>query len=168
MRRTGLILLGLALILLIGRIGLGFLRAPDDAGLIREALNETTKAAREGRPGGVLDYLSAEASLNGQKAPDVRGIADSIRRYSPDVKLNSTDATIAGNEARVVTAGEVSFGILNARATVPLNRVTITLTKEEDRDFLIIPTHRWRVTKVEVPEQEATDLIQKLGGLYGG
>lgn len=173
MRRTGLILLGLALVLLLGRVGLGSLRAPDDAKLIREALTEATKAAREGRSGGVLDNISAEASLNGQQfgtnSVNPRQISDTIRRFSPDLKLQSTAATITGDEARVVTPAEISYGILNARATVPLGKVTIVLRKEEDRDFLIVPTHRWRVTGIEIPSEEAQRLIGAFsGGSFGG
>ena len=173
MRRTGLILLGLALVLLLGRVGLGFLRAPDDAKLVREALTEATKAAREGRAGGVLDNISTSVALNGQQfgtdSVNPRQISDTIRRFSPDVKLDSTEATIAGDEARVVTPASVSYGILAARATVPLGKVTIVLRKEADRDFLIVPTHRWRVTGIEIPSEEAQKILGAFNaGGFGG
>lgn len=172
MRRVGLIFLGLALVLLVGRVGLGFLRAPDDATLIREALTEATKAAREGRPGGVLDNISTQVAVNGEsyggQGLDTRQFADTIRKLSPDVRLTSTDATITGDEARVVTPAEVSYGILNARASLPLGKVTIVLKKEADRDFLIVPTHRWRVSGVEIPSEEAQKIIGAFGGNFGG
>lgn len=171
MRRVGLILLGLALVLLVGRVGLGFLRAPDDAQLIREALAEATKAAREGRPGGVLENISQEVSLNGQSyggSVNTREIADRIRKASPDLQLKNTNATVTGDEARVVTPASLSLGFLNARISIPFEKVTITLKKEEDRDFLIIPTHRWRVTGIEISDEEAQRLQGAFGSSFGG
>lgn len=168
MRRTGLILLGLALVLLVGRIGLGLLRTPDDQKLVQEAIAEATKAAREGRPGGVLDNISSEVALNGERPPDLRSVSDYVRRYSPDVTLDSTAATVTGDEARVVTPAQLSVGVLAARTTVPLGKITIVLTKEADRDFLIIPTHRWRVTGIEIPATTANELRQKADALSGG
>lgn len=167
MRRAGLLLLGLALVLLVGRIGLGFLHAPDDQRLVREALAEATKAAREGRAGGVLDNISAEVALNGERPPNLSGVADVVRRYSPDVKLASTAAAVTGDEARVVTPAELSVGVGPLRTAFPLGQITIVLRKEPDHDFLIIPTHRWRVTRIEVPQTTASDLAAKIGALGG-
>ena len=166
MRRAGLVLLGIALLLLVGRIGFGLVRPPDDQALIRQAIAEATKASREGQPGGVLDNLSAEASLNGQTAESPRQIADVVRRLHPDLELASEDATITGDEARVVGPAKLTLGVLNAKRTYDVAKMTVILKREEARDLLVIPTHRWRVSRVEVPEEVLGGLIA--GAAFGG
>ena len=166
MRRAGLALLGIALLLLVCRIGLGLVRKPDDQALIRQAIAEATKASREGRPGGVLDNLSAEASLNGQTADSRGQIADVVRRLRPDLQLSSGEATITGDEARVVGPAKLTLGILNAKRTYDIAKITVILRREDDRDLLVIPTHRWRVSRAEVPDEVVAGLIA--GAAFGG
>ncbi len=166
MRRAGLVLLGFALLLVLGRIGLGLVRPPDDARLIREAIAEAAKASREGRPGGVLDALSSEASLNGQTAESPRQIADVVRRLQPDLQIASIEPTITGDEARVVSPAKLTLGLLGAKRTYDVARLTVVLGREDDRDLLVIPTHRWRVRRVEVPEDVLGGLLA--GAAFGG
>ena len=162
MRRVGFSLVGAALVLILIGLGLGLTRRPDDKALVRQAILEATKAAREGRPGGVLDNISAEATLNGQGAGSQRQIVEAVRKFRPDVALKEADPTIIGDEARVTTSGTVTLGILNATRTFDLSRATVVLTKEADRTFFVIPSHRWRVTRVEIPDEVAASLVGQL------
>lgn len=159
MRKTGLVLVGVAVLILLAAFGIGLLRQPSDAQLVRQAIEEAAKAAREGRPGGVLDNLSAEASLNGQTAPSLGAIADTIRRFRPDVELQPADPKIIGDEARVATSGTVTVGLAAAKTSLPISKVTVVLAKEPDTFMLLIPTHKWRVTRVELPDEVAQTLL---------
>ena len=92
---------GVVAVLVLGKIGLGFLHQPDDKTLILEAVQEAQKASREGRPGGVLDFLSvASLKVNDQDATGSRrDIADYIKKQKPDIQFKEVDPKIFGETA---------------------------------------------------------------------
>ena len=169
MRRTGLVLLGIALLLVIGRFVLGSVRGPNDVQLVKDAIAEATKASREGRAGAVFENLSIEASLNGQTA-DRRSIGDVIKRAKPDLTLDTIEPQIIGDEARVTSPAKITVGILAAKQSYDLAKITVVLKKENEPQWLIFPGHRWRVTRVDVPEETIAPLAAQFAGaaLGGG
>lgn len=51
---------GIVAALVVGRIAIGLINQPDDKTLIMKALKEAQVASKEGKPGGVLDFLSSD------------------------------------------------------------------------------------------------------------
>ncbi len=124
----------------------------DDQKLIQEAITEAIKAGKDGRPGGVLDNISIDFKINDQDAGSRFQIADYVKKMKPEVQLPPYSAQIFGEEAIITTPMTLNVGILTARTDVPIKEVTIKMRKEDARKWLIIPTHRWRVAEVKVPQ----------------
>ena len=81
---------GIVGLLLIGKVGLGFLNQPDDKTLITEAIKEAQKASKEGRPGGVMDFLSV--SHNSQCRDQFEeGRSPRVVHYSKKILENHTN-----------------------------------------------------------------------------
>lgn len=141
----GVLMLGAAGVLLLGS-------KVDDQKLIQEAITEAIKAGKDGRPGGVLDNISIDFRINDQDAGSRFQIADYVKKMKPEVQLPPYTAQIFGDEAIITTPMTLNVGILTARTDIPLKDVTIKMRKEDARKWLVIPTHRWRVAEVKVPQ----------------
>lgn len=143
---------GVVVLLLVGKVALGFLNQPDDKTLIREAVLEAQKASREGRPGGVLDFLSNSLVVNEGEAGGYKGeIAKFIKNQKPDVEFQSLEPQIFGETARIETQGSVKVSILSFTKDVPIPNVVINLKKEVDHEWLIIPKKSWKITEIRAP-----------------
>ena len=141
---------GVVAVLVLGKIGLGFLHQPDDKTLILEAVKEAQKASREGRPGGVLDFLSvASLKVNDQDATGSRrDIADYIKKQKPDIQFKEVDPKIFGETAIMETSATVKVSLGPISQEVPIPKATINLKKEEDREWFIIPKKSWKITEI--------------------
>lgn len=163
MGKTGklLALLGGLLAIALGiRYAITAFSSPDDQTLIRQALDESIKASREGRPGGVMELLSRDLRVNEMPVNVNTQVLQFIRDSKPNVRLENDEAIIAGNEAKIVSPVQVDVKFLAVSRTVHLNEVTLTFHKEEAREWLIIPTKKWRLTKVEAPPSSLYELLQ--------
>src|SRR5580658_486734 len=88
--------LGMLLVLLIGgKVILSVTHPQDDKKMIQDALSESILASKEGRPGGVMDKLSANIKYNNQDVGgSERDIARYIRSNKPDIVVENTDPDI--------------------------------------------------------------------------
>lgn len=151
---------GLILVLVLGRIAIGFINQPDDKTLIMTALKEAQKASKEGKPGGVLDLLSRDLEVNAQEASGFRGeAAKYIRNMKPDVEFQDADPQINGENARLETSAKMKIGMLGISREINIPQVTINLVKEESREWLLIPVKSWKITNIEVSPQAITEFL---------
>ena len=135
--------------------GLGVLfvvTAPSDEDLIREALEESVQASRDGRPGVVLDHLSRSLTFNGIPVGSRADIAEFVRKSKPDIKLGPVDPVIEGDVATVVTSVRVNVSLpgFTAEQTVP--QVQIKLERQTGVRWLLLPGTKWRISEVTVPD----------------
>ena len=143
-------------VLLVGKISLGFLNQPDDRTLITEAIKEAQKASKDGRPGGVLDFLSLNLSLNDAEIPAGRSdIANYIKNSKPDFEFTKIEPVITGEDARIESPATVKIGVAMFSKEVTIPNVVIKLKKEVDHDWLIIPKKSWKITEIRA---DVTDL----------
>jgi hypothetical protein len=148
----------LALLVLIGiRVGMDVAGRQDDRQLIREALAAATESSKSGQPGGALDLLSKNLTMNSESLPvDRQTVAKFIREQKPVVEVDKIEPQIIGEEGRVVTPVSLSLGIFGEK-TLP--NVTMIFAKEDDRLYGIIPVKKWRMTEIRVPQESWTSLI---------
>jgi hypothetical protein len=154
---------GTAVVLLLAaRVGIGFLNQPTDEQLIQTAIKEAIAASKEGKAGGVLELMSSSLTVN---QGDANGSKSNVSKYisnmRPDVTFANTKPTIEGDGARIETSANIKVNLLGNEQSADIPTVTIRLTKEEDKEWLIIPKRKWRITNVDVP-------LENIPGLLGG
>ncbi len=149
-----------AIILLIGgKFIMMSANRTDDKVLVRQALLDSIKASREGRPGGVMDKLSEHIKFNGQsEAGNERDIARYIRQSKPDITVQNMDPEVSGDEAKIISPVTVSMGLLGQSMGQTLKKVTITFRREDDHEWLIFPVKRWKLAEVETTDASVADL----------
>lgn len=142
--------LGLAVVLVGVKVGLAMMNQKDDATLINEAVNQAVLASKEGKPGGVMEFLSANLKFNGTEVASDKGrIANFVKNSKPEFEFASLTPQIFDTNARIETAAKMKIGILKFTQDVEIPKVIIHLEKEEDREWLIIPKRTWRITNIE-------------------
>ena len=152
-------LLGIALIAVVAMLIFGRETRSDDV-LIKEALAESIQASKEGRPGGVMDFISDQLKINTQSGINKATIAKWIRDSKPDVEVLSSEVKVSpdGQTAEMVSDVNVSMEIGVALAKQRMDQkftgVKMTFQKEDGRKFLVIPTKVWRLTAVDVPDDQ--------------
>jgi hypothetical protein len=166
-RKVIFFLAGLVAGLLLVRFVL-FAPPPDDQALISQALKDSIEASKEGRSGGVLDLLSSKFKINSE-SPSHFDIAKFIRENKPDITVANTKAVVNGDDARIDTPVEVKLSVFNQNFDQKIDNVTLIFKKEEAHKFLVIPTTKWQLTDVEVPNNSIpvdfpADSFTGLGG----
>ena len=157
--KTLLIPMAVIVLLVGGKFILMSANKADDSTLVKQALTESIKASREGRPGGVMDKLSEHLKFNGQsEAGNERDIARFIRQSKPDVTVEKIDPVVTGDEAKIVSPVTISMGLLGNSMSQTLKKVTITFHREDDREWLIFPVKRWKLAEVEASDASVADL----------
>lgn len=158
--RIVLLLVGVAVVLGIVRVGIAVATKPDDQKLIEAALAESVKASKEGRPGGVMDFLSDRLKINNTDPGSRTQIANFIRDSRPDVVVSNHRAVITGDEARIVSPVDVQMNFLGQMQNRHLSEVTLTFRKEEATEYLVIPTTKWRLVDVQIPDASVYEFLQ--------
>jgi hypothetical protein len=125
---------------------------PSDRQLIDDAVKESVQASREGRPGGVVEYLSRSFTLNGDSGFSQRDIARFIKSGKPEVVIRTPEPVISGDTAEIVSPVHVKFDYLAYKFDQDIPQVHIKLQKEAGTQFLVIPTKKWRIVSVTAPE----------------
>ena len=99
----------LVLLIALAAIRLGLLSSgPTDKEAIKTALEEATQAAKEGRPGPVLDFVSAELRVNDVEEIDRAQIAKVVKESHPEVTVENQEAIVGGDMATIETPVRVS------------------------------------------------------------
>jgi len=156
-RRIAIALLAIAGILFGYRVVSDLNARGNDETQIRVALNESIKASKDGKAGGVLDLFSQNLTLNRQEMPvDRRQIAQFIKDYKPDVEIPNQEVQVIGEEARIISPMELSIGPFGTRT---VSEATFVFKRESDRLYGIIPSSKWRLTDVTVDETAIQDLV---------
>lgn len=159
MNRTAKTVLGVALVAVAAFGARMLLFGPSDRELIHQALDESIVAGKEGRPGGVLDYLSQSLTVNSEQLVDRRQIADFVRKAKPDVTLGPISPEIQGDMATVLTSVQVKFSGFGMSVDKEIPKVTITLRKESAVKWLVFPASQWRIVSVTVPSESLEGLV---------
>ncbi len=156
--KTILAIVGVVVVLVAVRIGISMANRPDDQRLIQDALAEAVEASKEGRPGGVLELISANLKFNDQSVGiDNRQIANFVKSQKPDVEVTNPRAQITGEEGRIVSPVELDLGLLGKRT---LKEVTMIFRKEDGTQYGILPVTKWRLIEVRVPDATIADFMQ--------
>jgi hypothetical protein len=132
-----------------------------DSQLIREALQESIEAGKEGRPGSVLELLSRQFEVNGYQ-PNARQISQYVKDLKPDVEIANPEPNIRGDEASIVS--DVNLKLRFPPQSFRIEDVTFQFQREQATQWLIFPASRWRLRSVEVPP----DALNQLSGLNPG
>ncbi len=127
---------------------------PSDKVLIHDALQESIKASRDGRPGGVLDFLSKSLKINDNESESRWSVADFIKKSRPDVEIENQEPQIEGETARIVSPVTVSLGLGPVQTPIRLEKVDIRLQKEMGTKFLIFPSPKWRIVRINLSEED--------------
>lgn len=140
------------IVALAGLTGIYIATLPSDEELIREAIKESTLASREGRSGGVLEYLSKSISFNGMPVSDRAEISKYVRLSKPEVTFGAFEPQIEGKTASVKAnvAVKIDYLGLNLDQTIP--GVEVRLAKETTYRWVFVPAARWRITDVSAPD----------------
>ncbi len=153
MRSSHRWLLGIGAVLVI--VGVPVLKVypgPSDAERIDAALETSLKASREGRPGGVLEYLTDQFQINDQSVGTRREIGVAIRNSKPVVEVENRTPEVFGDEAKIVSPVRVKVDFMGQPVDQRMDGVTILFKREPTRAFLVLPTSTWRIDKVYLPE----------------
>lgn len=151
--------------MVLGFVGLTVFNQPDDKTLIREAIQEAAKASKEGRPGGVFDYLSSSFSVNDTEVTGNRRDANKfIKDLRPNFEFTSVEPILFDGEAKVESPVKVTLGLLGATKTFDLPSATITLKQETGRNFFVIPVKQWRITNISIPPESFASFMS--GGMF--
>ena len=149
------------LVLIVVRVVLSRSGGTSDQLLIEQALQESIQASKEGRPGGVMDKLSSRLQVNDM---DTSGNRSQIARYikdnKPDVMVLNKKAVVTGDEARIVSPVDIEVNLLGQKLSRQLKEVTLVFRKEDDREYLVFPTKKWKLAEVQVPDEAIYDFLQ--------
>ncbi|MBX3113801.1 MAG: hypothetical protein KF836_04475 [Fimbriimonadaceae bacterium] len=141
------LLIAVPVLALIGVLVSGYVFAPNDKELIQRALDESTTAAREGKPSPVLDHLSRTFTYGGE-ATSTYDISKMIHQAKPVIVILDPAPQIEGETARVVSPVSVTVNYLGLDFNDTIPEVNIELKKENGFKWLFVPEPRWRITSV--------------------
>ena len=134
------------------RMGL-FSRGPTDQEAIKAALDDATQAAKEGRAGPVLDFISTQLEYNGVAEINRSQIAKVVKESHPEVTIEKPDAAVSGDSATIVTPVHVKGQILGGSPIEQdFKNVTLIFRREDTLRWLIFPGKTWRLSKVSAPD----------------
>lgn len=144
-----------------GAIGMGAFGGPSDEELIKQALDDAILASKEGRPGGVLEFISQKFTVNDEQYAD-RDIAKTIKDLRPNVEVENPTPTIQGDRATIVSP--VRLSVTLPPVGTKLSQVTIKFERESGFKWLVIPTKKWRMVQVEMPEHVVEEVKSQFSG----
>jgi len=155
MNRTGRYVAGaIGALIILGLLWILLGPKPNDQEQIKEALNNAIQASKEGRPGGVLDYIADTIEVNGAKYRSGQEVANAIKKYKPDVKVQKMDPVVNGDKGTITSDVQLSIAI----KTISIPNVTFKFGKEQGHKWLVVPTNDWKLEGVDLP-QESVDAI---------
>lgn len=132
------------------RFGLFSPKASDQE-LIETALTEALQAAKEGRSGVVLDFISKQFTANTDFPIDRAQIARYIRENHPDVEVLNKKATVSGDSAFIVSPVRASIGFQGMKMSHQFDDVRLVFRREDSLEWLIFPSKKWRLVEVVAP-----------------
>lgn len=126
----------------------------DDKTMIQDSLRKAEEATRKGEPGGVLELLSRNVTVNGEdQSGNENAVIKYIKSMRPDIEVTNPNPIISGDEAHITSPVRIhgSLPIVGDR-TMTVKDVVLTFRKEASRAYLVVPVKKWRLTGVQAPE----------------
>lgn len=157
MKRYGLFFGILAVVLVLVGVRLVMtMNGPSDTQQIRDALAASIRASKEGKPGGVMDYLSSKLRINDTDELPASQVQNFIKNSRPDVTVGRVDPVVNSSEgtAHVLTSAKVSYDWLNQKGSIDLSEVDILFRREDAHEWLIFPTKKWRIVEIDIPQDK--------------
>jgi hypothetical protein len=149
--KIGIILAVLLVALGAIRMGL-FSKGPTDQEAIKSALEDAVTAAKEGRPGPVLEFVSEQIAYNGDRNFTKALIAKFVKENQPEVDFDSVNPEIAGDAATMTTQVHVKLsGLGGISFEHQYKDVTLKFRREDTVQWLIFPGKTWRLSEVSAP-----------------
>ena len=148
--RWGYVAIGGLVLLVGGKYVANTFFGPSDEDLIRTALTEAITASKEGRPGGVMDFIGDSFKINNTNIGG-RQVADFVRNQKPDISIDYHKPQFGNDLARMTSTAKVKFGMLGFSQDIALKNITLDFKKESATDFLLLPVKKWRLVSVQVP-----------------
>lgn len=145
---------------------------PNDETQILQALEEMRVASVEGRPGGVLEYISDSIELPTQPEDQWMGrspkaqIARFLRQADiRSVEISDTKVELHGELAQVACSVRADL-TYPAFGDVPIafDRVVIEFRREASRRLFVVPDSTWRVVRfqpVSLPSVDGMPLLSR-------
>jgi len=152
----------LTLLVVVALVGLRLaLAGPvDERAEVREALRVALKASREGKPGGLLDHLSASLKVNDTDMQlNGKQIGDFIADQKPDITVDDPEPVVTGNEARIKSSIRLKMGLFGVNVEKQIKSVTMIFRRESARVFLVFPSQKWRLTDVQMDDADLNELM---------
>lgn len=151
MKKTSLVVLGAALILLAARFGISAFSEPNipDSDQIR-TLFETGKQAYEQKDVNTLMTLvSDDFNNNGIDASRLRLQLGQFFKYTKNLKVTyqPPNIRIEGDRAYAQTTASIGWED-NGWQQQDLGVIELELRKETERTWLVVPSSKWRVINV--------------------
>lgn len=162
--------LGLLVLVVINIIAV--MNKPDDKAQILQALEAMRIASLEGRPGGVLEYISDSVELPDQPENQWYGnspkaqIARFLRQAEiRSIEISNTKVELYGDLAQVTCSVRAdlyypAFGDM----PISFNNVVIEFRRESSRRLLVVPDSTWRVVRfqpVSLPSIDGMPLMSR-------
>jgi hypothetical protein len=144
--------------LVAGLLQLLLASGPSDEKLIRDALQESLRASKEGRPGGVVELLSDQLQFNEEMVPNKRQIAQFVRDSRPEVSVSEKSLEVRGERALMVADVSVRLATpLGFNLDRIFRDVQLQFRKEPGTRLLILPDSKWRLYRVLAPDTSLSD-----------
>lgn len=137
--------------ILVGVFAKMWFDVPSDQVLIEQALAEATRNGKEGKPGGVLDYLSGDFSIQGF-SPSSSDVKQFIKDRKPEVTVTQINPRISGDTAEVVSPVNIRIGAGNLGWNQTVEGVKITLRRESGFRYGVFPSPRWKIVSVNAQD----------------
>lgn len=143
---------------------LNFFRG-SDAKLIKDALAESIKASKEGRPGSVMDLLSDKLKVNDQDTGPRRQIAEFIKNSRPDITVKDVEPVInpTNGTAKITSSVHLKVGAFGQNIDTDIPNVTLTFRREDGTQWLLFPVKQWKLSDVSVPIDSLPAGLSALG-----
>lgn len=163
---------GVGLLTLVVINVIAVMNKPDDETQILQALEEMRIASIEGRPGGVLEYISDSIQLPVETEDQWYGrspkaqIARFLRQAEiRSVEIADTKVELHGELAQVTCSVKADLSY-PAFGDVPIafDHVVIEFRREASRRLFIVPDSTWRVVRfqpVSLPSIEGMPLLSR-------
>lgn len=158
MRSKTILIASSVLLLLTGLFLWSMSTGPSDDVLIAQALDESIKASREGKPGGVLENLSRDLKVQDEDI-DNPAVKNFIENQKPEIELTNKKPVMKGDLAVVTTDVIVTFGLAGMRLPAPIQGVQIELRKETGFKFLFFPTKKWKIVRIFSSDDATGNLL---------
>jgi hypothetical protein len=161
MKKSLAIVVGILVVLIALRIGVGLTIHKSDSQQIKEALADAVAASKQGRPGGVLELLGNQISLNSQDASGQLGdLSQFIKKQHPDVTVENQEPVITGDNAQISSPVAMDMSFLGQHRTFHLKQVLLLFRKEPATNWYVFPTTKWKLEQVEIPNFSPAQLTE--------